>query len=246
MTTLVSSEAQEYRTFTSRDGKTVEAKVIDYMADVPGTKMKMVTIELKNGETYEKLDTNIFSSADQKYFKQWHADRLAAKDDAPLLPDAEIKMAVKKSRYNDLNDKGDPDNREVEYEPVIIFENEDWDLSYKKVGGTLVFIGQSTLDRGEFHVLYKEDFSIDLPRMEETIWEGKPFVNVYDSNPSNGSAFGAKYDGYLIVLRDKNKKAQVIEASKAEWEENYQSILDADISKAYNKTFQESGEKSIY
>lgn len=161
-----------------------------------------------------------------------------------LTADSRIKVFVKSSRDDDLNEKGDPDNREVEYEPALTFDNEEKDLSFKNVRGTLVFIGESVLSNREMHILYKEDFSVDLPADTRIRWEGEPFTNVYDDYAKNGSAFGAEYEGYLLVLRDKEGNVAYIKASKSKWADNYEAILEANKNKAYSADFEESFPKS--
>ncbi|WP_269524086.1 hypothetical protein [Coraliomargarita parva] len=219
---------------TNNDGRTITAKVVDYK---PG---ESVDIELENGTFYQDVALTHFSEADCKYFKSWHQAREAAKKDAPLMPDSKIKAFVKSSRDDDFNKSGDPDDREVVYEPAITFDNEEVELSFQKVRGTLVFIGESVIKNREMHILYRENFTIDLPAGSRSYWNGTPFTNTYDANPSNGSAFGAKYEGYLLVLRDQEGKVRVIKASKSKWEKAYKLILNAEKRKGYSSDFEDS------
>jgi hypothetical protein len=232
--------AQEYRTLHNSDGVAIIAKVTDY------DPAKGVSIQTRAGQKYQDVKLHFFSTEDQRYFKEWHAAREAAKHDAQLMPDAKIKMFVKSSRDNDLNDKGDPDNREVEYEPAITFDNEDKDLSYQDVEGTLVFIGQSVLDKGEYHVLYREDFTVTLPARERTKWEGSAFKNVYDDYAANGSAFGAEYEGYLLVLRDKEARPVIVKASKSSWKSCLSAILSANMRQGHSRDFSKSFAKTVH
>ncbi|MGC6423680.1 MAG: hypothetical protein ACON4O_01690 [Lentimonas sp.] len=236
---VAASGESEFRIMTNKDGQTIEAKVVSH----DGTR---VTIETRNGTTYENVNISIFSVSDRIYFKEWAAAAQAAKDDAELKFDSKIKMFVKSSRDNDLNDKGDPDNREVEYEPAITFENEDKDLSFKDVRGTLVFIGESVLEKKEFHILYKENFTVTIPRGERVKWTGTPFKNIYDDFAANGSAFGAEYEGYLIVLYDKRDKAVITKASKTKWGRYHERILKANISLGHIDNFSRTVPKSTY
>jgi hypothetical protein len=235
-----SLSADEYRTLHSSDGKPLEAKVTAY------DPAKGVSITTKSGQKYQDLGVERFSPEDQTYFNEWLAQRIAAKNDARLMHDSKIQMFVKSSRDNDLNDKGDPDNREVEYEPGITFDNEDKDLSYQDVEGTLVFIGQSVLDKSEYHILYRQDFTVTLPSGERTKWVGKSFKNVYDDYAANGSAFGAEYEGYLLVIRDKQGRPVIIKASKSKWKECVPAIMSADSRQGHSRDFSESFKKTVH
>jgi hypothetical protein len=235
-----SLSADEYRTLHSSDGKPLEAKVTAY------DPTKGVSIETSSGQKYENVGVDRFSPEDQKYFKEWLAQRIAEKDDARLMHDSKITMFVKSSRDNDLNDKGDPDNREVEYEPAITFDNKDKDLSYQNVEGTLAFIGQSVLDKKEYHILYRQDFTVNLPASERTRWVGKSFKNVYDDYARNGSAFGAEYEGYLLVLNDKQGHPVIVKASKSLWKGCIRGILAADLRQGHSRDFTESFKKTVY
>lgn len=148
----------------------------------------------------------MFSAKDQAYILEWEKKRVATeiadRENAQLLLDAKLLILVKSGRDNDLNDKGDPDHREVEYEPGLTIDSREKDSRFKGVQGTLVFIGQSVLEKKEYHTLYRQDFTVDLKAGERTKWQGKGFLNVYDDYAANGSAFGVEYEGYLVVLRD--------------------------------------------
>ncbi|ADE55485.1 hypothetical protein [Coraliomargarita akajimensis] len=232
--------ASEYRTFTSNDGRTIVAKITAYN---PSTGL---SIELKNGTQYKNLSLSHFSSADQSYIKEWQQKLIQAKNDAPLQPNSNISITVKRSRDTDLNDKGDPDNLEESLEPGITFHNKDKDLSFQGVEGTLVLIGQSVLNKNEYHILYNESFTVDLPALERVKWKGRPRLNVYDSNPSNGSAFGAKYEGYLLVLSDKHGTVQIVKGSKSRWERVHREIVNASMNDAYSREFDERFAKTTY
>jgi hypothetical protein len=232
--------AEEYRTMHNSEGSAIIAKVTDY------DPAKGVSIQTRAGQKYKHVRPHFFSPEDQQYFQTWHAAREAAKDDARLTADAKIKMYVKSSRDNDLNDKGDPDNREVEYEPAITFDNKDKDLSYQDVEGTLVFIGQSVLDKSEYHILYRQDFTVSLPARERTKWAGRAFKNVYDDYGANGSAFGAEYEGYLLVLRDQKGRPVIVKASKSSWKSCIPAIMEANMKQGYSRDFSESFAKTVH
>lgn len=209
-----------------------------------------VSLKLANGQSYKGVGLGIFSVEDQAYILEWEKKRVAAeianRENAQLLPDSKLLLMVKSARDNDLNDKGDPDNREVEYEPALTIDSKEKDNSFKGVEGTLVFIGQSVLEKQEFHILYRQDFTLDLKAGERTNWRGKSFKNVYDDYAANGSAFGAEYEGYLIVLRDNQGVVRILKGSKSRWEKNYKAILAANMREGHSRDFATSGPKTVH
>jgi len=233
-----SLSAEEYRALKSSDGKTIEATITGYDA------ARGVSLKTKSGQIFKDVPANRFSIDDQSYFKTWAEKRETEKADASLTAENKIKIAVKTSGDKDLNKKGDPDNQEVSHEPGIIFDLSEEENSYQKVSGTLVFIGQSVIERDEYHILYREDFTVDLPSGETVKWDGTPFTNVYDSITGNGSAFGAAYDGYLLVLRNKEGVISVSKSSSARFLDYVEAILKADLREGHSKDFTSSAAKS--
>jgi len=234
------SDAAPFRNFTNQAGKTIEARITDF-----DPARERVSIEMKDGTHYKDIDISLFSGDDREYMGDWLEAKEAAKKDAPLRADSRVDITLKRGLDNDLNQGSDPDDRHVAYEPSIIFENEELELSFKKIKGTLVIIGESVVKNGEYHILSREDFVLDdLPARTKVEWMGKPFVNIYDDNPHNGSAHGADYAGYLVVLRDKADKVRKIFSSKTSWEERYERILKASLIQAHSRDFSKSFEKS--
>ncbi len=230
--------AEEYRALKSSDGKTLEATITGFDA------ARGVSLKTKSGQIFKDVPIDRFSIDDQNYFKSWAEKRETEKGDAMLTAENNIKIVVKTTGDKDINKKGDPDNMEVSHEPGITFDLTAEENSYKKVSGTLVFIGQSTVERDEYHILYREDFTVDLPSGETVKWDGTPFTNVYDSIKGNQSAFGAAYDGYLLVLRNKEGVISVSKSSSAKFLEYAEAILKADLRQGHSKDFTSSAPKS--
>ncbi|CAA6692066.1 Unannotated [Lentimonas sp. CC19] len=240
----ISMSASDFRTFKSSDGRSIEGKIVSVDSS------NKVSLKLSNGQSYNGVRLSLFSDEDQVYILEWEkrrvANEIAQRENAQLMPDSRLLIMVKSARDNDLNEKGDPDNREVQYEPALTIDNKEKDNSFKKVKGTLVFIGQSVLKKKEYHILYRQDFTLDLPAGERTKWKGKNFTNVYDDYSANGSAFGAEYEGYLVVLRDNEGSVRILKGSKSSWERDYKAILAADMRKGHSRDFAEHWSKTVY
>ncbi len=232
--------AEEYRALKSSDGKIIEATVTGFDAT------RGVSLKTKGGQIFKDVPVDRFSIDDQNYFKTWAVNGSSGTADAPLTAENKIKITVRAGQDKSLNKKGDPDNLEVSHEPGISFDLTAEENSYQKVNGTLVFIGQSVIERDEYHILYREDFTVDLPSGEIVKWDGTPFTNIYDSIPGNGSAFGAAYDGYLLVLRNKQGVISVSKSSSAKFLEYAEAILKADLRQGHSKDFATSAPKSHY
>ena len=231
--------ADGFRKFTSGDGRTITAKITGY------DPARGVSLRLKSGRKFRHVDLARFSKEDRAHIREWHKARKAAKNDAPLKPDCRLRIYVKRGRDNDLNDVGDPDDREVKYQPALTIDNREVDLTFRDVPGTLVIIGRSVLESDEFHILHKESFTIDLlPARERVEWTGESFINKFDDYAANGQAYGAEYEGYLLILRDKEGAPQIFKSSKTRWEKNYENILEADDSLGHSKDFDESFPKT--
>jgi hypothetical protein len=237
---LAIADESELRSFSSTDGSLIRAQLTSY-SPTNGVSMK-----LENGRQVDKVPLSRFSDADRQFIETWAKAQQVGAENAPLKADSNIKIFVNSSEDDSLNQKGDPDNLEVKYEPGINFENLDEKLSFKSVGGTLVFIGQSVIEKNEYHILYRQDFTVDLPTGEKVRWQGTPFTNTVDSNPSNGSAFGAEYVGYLVVLRDGQNRGLKVKASKSQWEDCYEAIIKADMRQGHSRDFSKSSQKSVF
>jgi hypothetical protein len=101
----------------------------------------------------------------------------------------------------------------------------------------LVMIGQGYLRKNEYVVLKRQEFSLDIPALEEVRWESKLFKCSYD--PDYG---GNRYGGYLLVL--KNRAGQIVftKSSKTLWERIARNVIEAKLKLGYDRDFT-SGEE---
>jgi len=196
-----------------------------------------VTIEHENGTPYRNLDPRIFSPEDQRYIQDWIEKQQKALDNADLQPDSRIVVRVFRGRNNKPNAYGDVDDREVMYQPRVQIQNDELEKSFKGIQGTVVYIGQSVFDRQHYKILNRQTFTIDAPKQSQVEWEGNPFQNHYDDNPDNGHAFGHKYAGYLLVLKNRAGETVHVTASKSYWNQSPGSVLKADTSSNYDREF---------
>ncbi|MEO0796370.1 MAG: hypothetical protein AAFX93_14465 [Verrucomicrobiota bacterium] len=222
---------EEFRKFTSQDGREMRAKIVE-----SGSPDK-VTIQHENGTFYRDLNPEIFSFQDQRYIREWREKQRKSLDEADLSSDSRIEVRVYRGRDDDLNKYGNVDDRDVRYEPSVVIVNKELEKSYTGIQGTVVYVGQSVFDRKEFKILNRQEFTMDAPRKKETEWKGDPFQNLYDDDASNGHAFGYKYAGYLLVLKNRAGEVVFTKGSKGDWENAPQSLMQASLRSSYAKNF---------
>ncbi len=225
MSALTTIAQEAYREFTSSDGATIEATVVDASAIA-------VTIRRKDGSEFKDVPLSRFSAQDRKYVRGWRDARKQAVEDADLTHDSRIRITVKKGKDDDMNNYGDIDDRVIVFEPGIVADNEEKELTFRNVQGTLVIIGSGVIEKDSYVVLSKQDFVIDLIPREQTRWEGDLFQCRYD--PDYG---GFDYAGYLLVLKNKAGHNVVVKASKSAWEKHPEAILKAKQLTGYDRNF---------
>jgi len=100
-----------------------------------------------------------------------------------------------------------------------------------------MLIGEHVNVSSVYNVMFKEDFTMDLAPGETKAWRGKAFRHIYDDHGSDGVSFGFKYEGYFLVLKDKQGRTQIIVAGNNAWESNVSQLLRAEVEKTYTRDF---------
>ncbi|MGJ3242329.1 MAG: hypothetical protein ACFE0O_05140 [Opitutales bacterium] len=229
-----------WRTFTDNNGRTLRAEILDTPAP------DKVTIRRDDGRVFRDLNVGLFSADDQAHIRQWREERVKALDEADLTPDARLDIRVLRRRDDDLNNYGNIDDREVAYLPRVRITNEEVERTFTGVKGTLVFVGESVLDGRVYKIIDRQSFTLDLPRRETTEWTGKPFENKYDDDGTNGYAFGYKYEGYLLVLKNRQGQTVQLKASRSAWEKRPGPLLRASTRSAYDGDFLRKQQEPVY
>lgn len=222
----ISLASEDYRTFTSQDGATIEAKIT--ACDYPHT----VSIQRRDGSEFKDVSLSLFSIEDRGYARKWVDAQKKLKDDADLTSEAKIDISVHKGRDEDMNDYGDVDDRVITFEPGLVIDSRERNLTYQNVKGTLVVIGRGIIQDKTYAILDKQDFVVTIRPLEQARWDGKAFSCRYD--PDYG---GFEYSGYLLVLRNKAGQITIIKGSKSVWEKNAKGILKAKKQTGYNREF---------
>lgn len=220
------------RVFTSVDGATLDATIV--AADV-----NMVTIRRVDGRLFKDVPLSRFSVEDRRYVRAWVQDQTQKRDNADLVTDAEIRVTFLKGKDDDFNNYGDIDDRVVKFEPEVVIDSQEKEIRYPDIAGTLVVIGENIMDKKQFAILTRQDFSLSALPRQKTRWVGQGFECRYD--PDYG---GFEYGGYLIVLRNRAGEIVMTKASKSTWESNAKLILKAKQFVGYDSSF--SRESKLY
>lgn len=223
--------AADYRMFKSADGTPLEAEVLSCVVG------KSVTLRLPSGKVFKDASWSLFSVEDRKYLTKWAKAEAEKVDQADLDADARIKVTVLKGQDDDFNDYGDIDDHVVTFEPRVIIDSDEKDRTFTEVTGVLVMIGQGYLRKSEYVVLKRQEFTLDLPPLEEVRWIGKPFKCSYD--PDYG---GYRYGGYVLVLKNRAGDVVFTKSSKTLWERNARSIVNAEEGLGYDREFRHGEE----
>ncbi|MEM7010988.1 MAG: hypothetical protein AAF585_05835 [Verrucomicrobiota bacterium] len=125
--------AEEYRTFTSTDGKQLEAKMVNVVGE-------NVVIQAKNGRSYT-LPAARFVPEDQEHFKKFAED--LAKNYMPRL-DIDFKSG-KGDRRTDVYF----DDRTVELQATVDIESREQSYEMKGATATVMMIGKLVLLPGQ-------------------------------------------------------------------------------------------------
>lgn len=199
--------AGEYRTFTDRDGRQIEAELTDYDSDRTLAKLKM-----RNGQEYA-VPLSRFSTEDQTFITDWAANRKwVVTNDSDLEIDVKLGRRTKEvdSYWNEHNNT---------IKPSIVIENRELYESYEDVTATLILLGEDLRTKGIWEVMYREEFTFSVAKLSKTAMEGKVISTWYYERDEIAS--GVRYDGYIFFITNSEGRRVHIRTSKGAWEENF-------------------------
>ena len=230
----VGAAEEDFLELEDLNGRSIRAEIIEVVGE------DTVTIRRDDGRVFQWLPLAKFSEESRKKIAAWAKEQEELEKFPPITAQSDLEIRFARGRDDDLNNEGDPDDRVVIAEPVVSIRNKEFDATYRDVRGILVVLGESVLTSGEMKILFREEFTVTLPPGETVRWQGASYTNRYDEDASNGVAFGYKFADYLIVLFDAEKKPVILRSSRKRHEENFSRILEAHMSKSYDKDFEET------
>lgn len=228
MLALIPSLKAEYRSFSSSDGVTIEAELVE------ATKEK-VTIRRTDGMVFKDVPLSRFSEADRLYVDQWLEEQKAIAATPDITAESKLRLYVLAGREEEIVDKNDDRIRFVPYWPQVVIQSEEKETDYRAVRGTLVILGNGMNDNDTYIILQSQDFVMDVLSRQKSIWEGQSFQSSYHLDKG-----GYGYCGYLLILRDREGQIILSKASNSSWEQNPRRVLAAKNSYGYNVEFTQS------
>ncbi|MEE9369786.1 MAG: hypothetical protein V3V05_13135 [Pontiella sp.] len=152
----------EMHAFSLKDGRVLEAEVVDYSAT-----LGKVTLKRADGKKIP-VQTGIFVEADQAYIREWDAAKAFTSDRfLKISCDSEVTKKWKEEIYKDIRDtEGNVEEhlvKEIKYEDVA------YEIEFKNTGKTPV-----DNVRIEYRIYYEQSReSRESPISEQYIFSGK-------------------------------------------------------------------------
>ena len=215
----------EIRPFSSSDGMTIEAELVEASEE-------KVTIRRRDGMLFKDVPLSRFSDADRQYVSRWLEKQKELEGTPDISADSKVRLYVLRGRDDDKNDYNDIDDRVISFEPGVAIQSEEKDENYLNVSGTLIIVGKGVINDDVYTILDTQNFSIDILTRQKATWKGSSFECRYD--PDYG---GFEYGGYLLVLRNRAGEIVQTKASKTSWSDHPERILDAKKFVGFNSQF---------
>lgn len=224
---ICSLHATTFRTFTSDDGRQLEARLVSYSSD------KVVAIITKEGRAFD-VPLDRFCDEDQQFIKEWHEENadLLRKDSI-----IDVYVGARKSKSGIGSSVGGQTQVEV-ITPVVRITNQEWEEDFRGVKGVLVVLARDVRNKGYYKVLNVEDLQFELiPHGETMEWFGKPTETSWYDDDGDGQddTYGYRYKGYLIVLLNRNGEQVYTKGTRSAWEGPYAKVKKLKADTVYDE-----------
>lgn len=140
-----------------------------------------------------------------------------SKSETYIHQGSRIDVEVKKSRTDALDKAENYDNVNETLKPAVRIRNEEIYDHFDNHKCIIIMYGESVLNRQEYKVLYREEFTFSVAPTEEFFFEGTSFTNKYDK--WNTAQFGHQYEGYGLVILDPDGEICYTKATSSKLEE---------------------------
>ncbi|MEX2578452.1 MAG: hypothetical protein WD342_05280 [Verrucomicrobiales bacterium] len=209
------AQDDEFRLFTSADGRTIQAKAVSSSGDA-------IKIKMKDGRTFDLPIENL-SPGDQEWIAEWKKEK--AREYVPDLKisfDENLEKSTDESGFVHIES----------FSPELSIENRErsFDLSDAKV--TTLLIVEDVEKEGTFAVLSKETVTLSLPAGESRKLEGKKT----ETKHATVRSYGAKYSGHSVVVENSSGKVIAHQGSRG-WNKNPENALEAQEGSTVQKDF---------
>lgn len=183
------------RTFTNKEGKTIEAEITT-------VDTKTVTLKLLDGNT-SRINLDQLSDADQAFVKAWLVDKIPDLRITPNFVRSNRDINSGSSSYSDGNN-----GRRIQVLDLSVhFESWDKTTGIDDAQLTYILVGRSMEARSRYKILavQNNDFSI-APAGQASV-DFKTVKNFYDDSPGNSA--GARCVGYVLYANRKSDDRKI-------------------------------------
>ena len=208
------------RTFTSTDGRTLEADVVKIEGEA-------AVLQLATGRSVT-VPFKLLIESDQAYLKEW-----AKQDALNRIPRVEVKID---SNKRDTNVAAGYDERRGSVKFEIDVANEERGFAIKGATATLVVVGEY-LSREKTNLIMQKvefkDINIEFGKTRQLAADQIRYE--YDNDDYS---YGVKYNGYVFVLRNASGAVVDVTAIPARLEKLYEPILKLKEGDYFNERFE--------
>jgi len=197
------------RTFTSTDGKSIEAEVV--------TVTDTSVVLSRGGGASVTVPLERLSAPDQAFLKEW-----VENEKKNHIPKVVVRPNPNK-REKKQEGAVENEDRQGEFAFEIYLENQERTFEIKGASATLIVLGLYLYNSEEGVVMQRVEFNdIAIPPGKNTQLKGDLVRFEYDDKDI---VHGEKYDGYLFVLRNAEGKVIDISGSTPRFENAADAIL---------------------
>ncbi len=197
------------RTFTSTDGKSIEAEVV--------TVTETSVVLSRGGGANVTVPLERLSAPDNAFLKEW-----AENEKKNHIPKVVVRPNPNK-REKKQEGALQNEDRQGEFQFEIYLENQERTFEIKDASATLIVLGLYLYTSGEGVVMQRMEFNdINIPPGKNTQIEGDLVRFEYDDKDI---VHGEKYDGFLFVFRNAEGKVIDISGSTPRFENAADAIL---------------------
>lgn len=127
---------------------------------------------------------------------------------------------------------GDFDDKRQVLKPRVKLTNTDIRQNYENHKGSLMLLGESTIDSKVFKVLTRHEFDISLPIRKMLEEEAPEVITTYDTT---GAKFGFKYDCWILVVKDSKGTLALVKSSSPSLEKLAPQLDSLKANACYNR-----------
>lgn len=208
----------EYRSFTSSDGKKIEARAIGFADDT-------VKIQLKDGRKFD-LPVSRLVAEDQEWVAKWRKEFSDSyKPELRIGFDENIEQSTEESGFVHVQ----------KLKPSLVITNREGEFDLEDASATILVVIEDLEAEDSYKVLSKQtaDFSVGAGETKELEWTEA------ETKYATIRAYGFKYAGYSVIIQNSSGTI-VASAGSRGWDKNPEKALESAEGASVKEDFAES------